>query len=267
MTRHDEAVRQEFAKQAATFEDPRYSFADPRLMRWILTNVPCEPGALVLDVAGGTGHVARAYADTAAFAIVLDLTREMLAAGKQEAEAADLDNVLFVLGDAARMPFLDHSFDLVVSRFAVHHFSQPAEQLGEMARVCRQGGRVAIVDLIAADGSLAAKQNELERTRDPSHTRALSVPELSQLLEKAATTVVHRTIHDQGLAVERWLAQARTPPKTRQAIRAELEAEIEGGAPTGMRPLIREDELYLTQSWAIVVAQKESTNPPVGSIT
>src|SRR5436309_5843937 len=114
MPSHDETVRQEFAKQAASFEDPRYSFADRRLMRWILTNVPCDPGAAVLDVAGGTGHIARAYAELAAIAVALDLTREMLAAGKREAEAAGQQNLLFVLGDAARMPFLDESFDLVV---------------------------------------------------------------------------------------------------------------------------------------------------------
>jgi ubiquinone/menaquinone biosynthesis C-methylase UbiE len=226
-------------------------------MGWILAHVPCEPGAVVLDVAGGTGHVARAYANTAALAVVLDLTREMLAAGKHEAEAADLHNLLFVLGDAARMPFLDESFDLVVTRFAVHHFSEPADQIGEMARVCRQGGRIAIVDLVAAAGELAAKQNQLERMRDPSHTRALSVSELARLLDHAGTSAVRQTTHDQALSVDRWLAQGQTPAETGQAIRAELEAELEGGAATGMRPLMREDELYLTQSWAILVALKQ----------
>jgi ubiquinone/menaquinone biosynthesis C-methylase UbiE len=256
MASHDETVRHEFAKQAATFEDPRYSFGDARLLRWMCTHVPCEPGAVVLDVAGGTGHVARAYADTAALAVVLDLTREMLAAGRREAEAADLHNLLFVLGDAASMPFLDESFDLVVSRFAVHHFAHPADQIGEMGRVCRIGGRVAIVDLVAVDEALAAKQNELERMRDPSHTRALSIPELSQLLEHAATTVVHQTTHDQPLSVARWLAQAQTPAETGHAIRSELEAELDDGVPTGMRPVIREGELHFTQSWAILVGQK-----------
>jgi len=259
MSSHDETVQQEFAKQAATFEDPRYSFADRRLMRWMLTHVPGEPGALVLDVAGGTGHVARAYADTAALAVVLDLTREMLAAGRREAQAAALRNLLFVLGDAARMPFLDETFDLVVSRFAVHHFAQPAEQIGEMVRVCRPGGRVAVVDLVAADGELATKQNQLERVRDPSHTRALPIWELSQLLEQRATTVVHQVFHDQALSVERWLSQAKTPAEIGHAVRAQLEAELDGDAPTGMRPVVHGDVLHLTQRWAILVAEKPAS--------
>jgi ubiquinone/menaquinone biosynthesis C-methylase UbiE len=256
MPSHDEIVRGEFGKQAESFEDPRYLFADRRLTRWILAHVPPEPGALVLDVAGGTGHVARAYADTAALAVVIDLTHEMLAAGKREAEGAGLRNLLFVLGDAARMPFLDDSFDLVVSRFAVHHFARPADQIAEMARVCGRGGRVAIIDLIAADEPLARKQNLLERMRDPSHTRALSVPELAELLERAGTAVVHQTTRDQVLPVERWLSQAQTANETAEGIRRELQAELEGGEATGLRPVIHEEALHFTQRWAILVAQK-----------
>src|SRR5439155_10421384 len=61
MAGHDETVRQEFSKQAVSFEDPTYSFADRRLMGWILTHVPPEQGERVLDVAGRTGHVARSF--------------------------------------------------------------------------------------------------------------------------------------------------------------------------------------------------------------
>src|SRR3954470_20213373 len=78
MALHDEKVKQEFSKQAASVEDPTYSFADKRLIGWILAHVTPEPGERVLDVAGGTGHVARAFARTAAQAVVIDITREML---------------------------------------------------------------------------------------------------------------------------------------------------------------------------------------------
>src|SRR3982751_4399264 len=99
---HDDTVRQEFARQAVRFEDPAYSFADRRLIKWILTHVPPRPGELVLDVAGGTGIVARAFARTAAQAVVIDLTRDMLATGRREADAAGLRNVLYLEGDAAK---------------------------------------------------------------------------------------------------------------------------------------------------------------------
>src|SRR5436190_16508628 len=242
MSGHEDAVRREFAKQAKTFEDPTYAFADRRLMAWILDHVPREPDAAVLDVAGGTGHLARAYAPTAAVAVVLDLTEEMLATGRREPAAASLRNFVYVLGDASRMPFVDESFDLVISRFAVHHFELPARQIGEMVRVCRPGGRVAIVDLVAADPALAERHDRLETMRDPSHTHALAAGELKELLEEAGATVVHETLHDQALPVSRWLAQAQTPVETGEAIRADLQAELEGGEPTGMRPQLLDGE-------------------------
>ena len=180
----------------------------------------------------------------------------MLTTGRREAEAARLSNLLFLLGDAARMPFLDGSFDLVVSRFAVHHFEEPARQIGEMARVCRPGGRVAIVDLVTADEAPAVEYNRLERMRDPSHARALAVSELSRLMDDAGASVEHEASHDQTLAIDRWLAQAKTPAESGRAIRGELEADLAGGAPTGMRPLRRDGELHFTQRWAIIVARK-----------
>jgi ubiquinone/menaquinone biosynthesis C-methylase UbiE len=255
---HSDRVRREFAKQASTFEDPDYSFADRRLLAWIQHNVPAERGDAVLDVAGGTGHMARTYAASASVAVVLDVTREMLAVGQRQAQAEGRSNVVFVRGDAADMGFVDDAFDLVLSRFAVHHFERPEEQLGEMVRVCKSGGRVAIIDLVAPDAALAGEHDRLERMRDPSHTRALPLDELRSLLEAAGTTAFHDTFHDHRLAVERWLAQTATPAATAEAIRAELRREVEGGAATGMRPVLEDGTLHLTHRYAIVVARKPS---------
>ncbi|TMK41924.1 MAG: class I SAM-dependent methyltransferase [Actinobacteria bacterium] len=256
MAGHDETIRREFAKQAGSFEDPDYAFADRRLMRWILTHVPCQAGSLVLDVAGGTGHLARAYAAEAGLAVVADLTPEMLAAGKRQSEAEGRRNVMFVCADAAGLPFLAETFDLVVSRFAAHHFEQPALVFAEMARVCRAGGRVGIVDLVAADASLASEHDRFERLRDPSHTQALPADELARLLKEVGLEVIGRTERDQPVPIERWLSQAQAPPEVGETVREALAAELDGGAPTGMRPHIRDGELYQTQRWAILVAAK-----------
>src|SRR3954447_3771098 len=253
---HDETVRREFAKQAVSFEDPTYSFADRRLIERILTHVPPRTGELVLDVAGGTGIVGRAFARTAAQAVVIDLTRAMLEARKREADAAGLRNVLYLEGDAAALPFLDESFDLVTCRFAVHHFADPVRQIGEMARVCRRGGRVAIVDLVAFDEALGAEHDRLERLRDPSHTRALAAREIARLLSESGAAVTHETTHDQRLALARWLAQVEPPEDSAQGVRAALEAELDGGPPTGMRPLVHDGALHFTQRWAILVAER-----------
>jgi ubiquinone/menaquinone biosynthesis C-methylase UbiE len=258
---HDDVVRAEFSKQAASFENPHYSFGDPRLLRWILDHVPVEPGSLVLDVAGGTGHLARGLAPIARQVVVVDLTPAMLDEGRRQTEAAGIHNVRFELGDAGALSHASESFDLVVSRFAVHHFSDPARQLREMTRVCKEGGTVAVIDVVTAVPEHAASYNRLERKRDPSHANALSLDALCSLLERAGTTVSHTTTSDPAIDFGRWISQAGTPAAVAEEIRAELEAELGDGSPTGMRPLENDGGLAYRQRWAIVVAEKIGGTP------
>ena len=119
----------------------------------------------------------------------------MLEAGAAALREAGRRDVVFADGDATALPFADAQFDVVVCRFAFHHIDEPAQAAAEMARVARPGGLVAVVDMVSEPGAPGARHNELERLRDPSHTRALEEPELISLLEAAgvhAATVAER---------------------------------------------------------------------------
>jgi ubiquinone/menaquinone biosynthesis C-methylase UbiE len=246
MTRSSEQhalVRSQFARQAATFESPAYLFTDESILGWISDHVPVSPGERVLDVAGGTGALARHLAGRGASAVVLDLVPEMLAAAPRRAD------VLYVLGDAAAMPFADAQFDLVVTRFAVHHLEDPLAVFRQMARVGVDGARVAVIDML--DGGLA--HNELERLRDPSHTAALSRETLVALLREAGFTAEIVSEREQAIDGARWLAQAHGD---RDAVLAALQEEAAGGAPTGLKARVVADALQITHTWALVSGSK-----------
>src|SRR3990170_1804649 len=167
MAEHSEAIERAFTQQAEAFEDPHYNRLFTTDSDWLFERLPLSDDDLVLDVAAGTGHVARRLAPRRRAPGGGDATEAMLEAGRIEAKRAALRNVVFMQADAARLPFLDASFDIVVSRFAVHHFEDPAVQVAEMRRCLRMGGRLAIGDLIAdPDPEVAATQNRLERLRD-----------------------------------------------------------------------------------------------------
>jgi ubiquinone/menaquinone biosynthesis C-methylase UbiE len=89
--------------------------------------------------------VARQLAPSVRAVVAVDATVAMLEQGR----ARGVPNVIFLRADAAALPFLDASFDVVVSRFAVHHFEEPAMQLAEMRRCVKPRGRLAIADLVA----------------------------------------------------------------------------------------------------------------------
>ena len=229
-----------FTQQAAAFEDPRLNRLFTTDSEWLFERLPLDKDDLVLDVAAGTGHVARRVAPHVRTVVAFDATRAMLEQGRAQAPA----NVLFVQGDAAALPFLEDSFDVVVSRFAVHHFDDPAVQVAEMRRVLRPGGRLAIADLLAHPEA-ADTQNRLETLRDPSHTRMLELDELIALVE--ADDVEFR---DVVRPLEPWLLQTEPAPEAAAEIREALAAELEGGPPTGFRPRLREGELHFVHTMA-----------------
>ena len=169
----------------------------------------------MLDVAAGTGHVARRLAPRVRTVVALDATKAMLEQGREHAPP----NVLFVQGDAAELPFLDDSFDVVVTRFAIHHFDDPRIQLAEMRRVLRPGGRLAVADLVAHPEA-AATQNRLETLRDPSHARMLELDELAALVETHDVEV-----RDVVRPLEPWLVQTDPAPEAADEIRAALQSK------------------------------------------
>jgi ubiquinone/menaquinone biosynthesis C-methylase UbiE len=255
--RHDDAVRREFTKQAQTFEDASLNTALTSGLDWLVESLAPEPLHLVLDVAAGTGHVARALAPLARQVVAVDLTRAMLEQGRAQARRAGLDNILFQEGDASALPYLDESFDLVVTRFSLHHFQDPEIPLAELVRVCRKGGRVGVADVVADDDPrVAERQDRIERLRDPSHTRMLTLDALGRLLERLGAPVLRRSSRQVVRPVRPWLDQARTDDAAARTIAQELEAELAGGASTGLRPQLRDGELHFAQTWAVVVGAR-----------
>ena len=99
------------------------------------------PGQAVLDVACGTGIVARTVADVQrgrGRVVGLDLNEAMLGVARRVRPGIEWHQ-----GDAARLPFPDGSFDVALCQMALMFFPDRAQVLREMARVVTAGGAVA----------------------------------------------------------------------------------------------------------------------------
>lgn len=255
---HGGAIERAFSQQAPSFEDPRFSAIFTAQSEWMFAPLELRPDDMLLDVAAGTGHVARSLASSVRSAVALDATEAMLTEGKAAADRDEVRNVVFLRGDATALPFPDASVDVVVARYAIHHFESPEGPLTEMIRCLRPGGRLAIADIVAdPDPTVAAAQNHLERLRDPSHTRMLALEDLAALLQAAGLTIVSAEAREVERALAPWLDQADTLAATRAAIGAELAAELAGGAPTGFRPREVDGEMRFVHRIAAVVAARE----------
>ena len=143
-------------------------------LRWRARLVSClaaAPDDVVLDVATGTGLVARAVRERYGCRVVgLDRSADMLSAA-----AGRNGHMPLVRGRAERLPFPDDSFDHLTFTYLLRYVDDPAAVMRELARVVRPGGRIAALDFgVPPDPLLRALWRLYTRTGLPLIGRAIS---------------------------------------------------------------------------------------------
>jgi demethylmenaquinone methyltransferase/2-methoxy-6-polyprenyl-1,4-benzoquinol methylase len=141
---------------AALFEGiaPQYGWLGAMLsfgqdIRWRRATVAAiEPhGRRTLDVASGTGLVARELARRGARVVQVDPSMPMLATGLARTRRAVLDGrIRAVAGRAEALPFTDGSFDALTVTYLLRYVDDPAATIRELLRVVRPGGTVASME-------------------------------------------------------------------------------------------------------------------------
>ncbi len=110
----------------------------------VVERIGLEPGMALLDVGTGSGgNLAIPAAERGATVTGLDLTPSLLVHAERRAAEAGVE-VDWVEGDAQELPFPDGSFDRVTSTFGAMFAPDHRRTAGELVRVCRPGGRIAM---------------------------------------------------------------------------------------------------------------------------
>jgi demethylmenaquinone methyltransferase / 2-methoxy-6-polyprenyl-1,4-benzoquinol methylase len=117
-----------------------------------------RPGQRMLDVAGGTGDVARRAlprlcigAGPEGAVVVCDVNAQMLEVGRARAiDDGVLSGIEFLCGDAEALPFPDRSFDLYTIAFGLRNVTRIDWALAEARRVLRPGGRFMCLEFAPA---------------------------------------------------------------------------------------------------------------------
>lgn len=211
----EEAERGQVAAAAAEVYE---TFFIPALFgQWpepILDEAGVTSADRILDVGCGTGVLARAAwarVGSTGSVIGIDPNPGMLAVAGRSG-----DGIVWVEGRAEGLPFDDASFDRVVSQFALMFFVDAKAAIGEMRRVLRRDGRVAVASWASLDETpgYAAMVDLLRRLFGETAARALEAPyalgdprDIRRLLEHGFDDVVV-TKHD-GIArfdsIEAWV--------------------------------------------------------------
>lgn len=109
-----------------------------------------RPGQRVLDLAGGTGDLALAFARRVGpegHVVLADINAAMLERGRDRLlDEGIAGNVDITQCDAEALPFADASFDLVTIAFGLRNVTHKEKALAEMYRVLRPGGRLLVLE-------------------------------------------------------------------------------------------------------------------------
>ena len=171
-------------------------------------------GETVLDLGSGAGAdvliSARRVGPTGK-AIGLDMTDEMLALARRNAEQAGVANVEFRKGYIEAIPLPDASVDVVISNCVLNLSGDKPQALREAARVLRPGGRFAISDVVADPDMDSATRADMQRWTG-CIAGALTREQFTQALGGAGLTSIeiHEThrVHEHAAAA---LIRARKP--------------------------------------------------------
>jgi SAM-dependent methyltransferase len=183
-----------------------------------------RPGDRVLDVACGTGVLARACAartGPSGAVTGVDPNQGMLSV------ASGIDAAIrWRPGHAESLPFRDESFDVVASQFGLMFFADRLSAVREMLRVSVPGGRivVAVWDALERIPAYAAEVALLERLAGPRAAEALRAPFV--LGDPAASTDLFMRAGAPSVSVSTQLGTARFP-----SVRAMVEADVRGWLP------------------------------------
>ena len=159
-----------------------------------------QPLGRLLDIGTGTGRIAELLAPRADHVVALDRSPEMLRLARARLQQLPAERWELVQGDFAALPLERGSFDTVVFHQVLHYAHEPDYALHEAGRVCRPGGRIAIVDL-------AAHEREELRKRH-AHVRLGFTDEqmLMSLTEAGFAPSLPVALPGKGLTTKIWIA-------------------------------------------------------------
>ena len=197
---HEHKTRFHDPEHATEFDQRGLSGVRASLTDKLIEMLVLKGGELVLDLATGTGRVARPLSKRLKDGKIVgvDQALAMLNVGHQHQDP--IPYYVQSAGEADKLPFKTNTFERAFVSFSLHHFGNPSGVVGEVLRVLKNSGRFVVVDPIieeakdAVDVALEAKINQVFRRTHGEDFRYHTASSIQRLLTKAGYRVPRTNI-------------------------------------------------------------------------
>ena len=212
---------------------------DDRHLELILKYIQAEPGMKILDLGTGLGYLAFSFAKKYELAEVvgLDIVEKTLAENQRKAEMDGIKNLQFVSCDGVKIPFDDNSFDIVITRYALHHFPLINDTFFEIGRVLKKNGIFFLSDPAPNDDDEKRFVDEYMQMKQDGHIKFYTKDEWIELGNSFGL-----------MYLDDFETKIRFPRKKDTAFEYdEIAGRHSTAAINGYEIEITEDEIYITE--------------------
>lgn len=168
-----EQTKQGFEESFRVGEYYNKQTRDDMHLELILSYIQVEPGMKILDLGTGSGYLAFPFAEKykQVEVVGLDIVEKTLEENQRKVELEGINNLRFVSYDGMDFPFDDNSFDIVISRYALHHFPAIHDTFREISRVLKKNGIFFLSDPTPNDDDIERFVDEYMQMKKDGHIK------------------------------------------------------------------------------------------------
>lgn len=204
-------VLSHFRDRSAGYNKSSNWVVDEELLRKMFDAAGIRGGETVLDLATGTGLVAKRFKGKVAEVVGLDISPDMASQAK-----AHVDRMLIAPYEAIPLPA--GSVDVCTCRQGLQ-FSDLPKAAAEIARVLRPGGRAVLCHLYAYGDADAPDAFKIQALRNPARVNFFKPGSLEKILEEKGLAVTATVRHLSRESVNQWIEHGASTPEERKAIK------------------------------------------------
>ncbi len=156
---------------------------DPDHLSLIMKRLKIEPGKRILDLGTGSGYLAFYIAKTNPQCIVagLDIVEKTILRNAANVKQKKIKNLDFFHYNGINFPFDNNAFDIIIARYALHHFPNIKKCFSEISRILNFGGQLFISDPTPNEIDSDGFVNKYMQMKDDGHIKFYKLDEFKEL--------------------------------------------------------------------------------------